>query len=70
MSKRTLQGLTIATVHSLDAARERRYYINLANSSTAFQSIKGSFALSDMVLNEDNAEQIGRMIAKHQIDSE
>ena len=70
MSKRTLQGLTTATVYSLEAARERRYYINLAKSSTTFQSIKDSFTLSGIVLDEDNAEQIGRMIAKHQIDGE
>lgn len=63
MSKYTVATLSVATVHSLDAARERRYYIDLANSSEVFQSIKGSFAISGMDLNDDNAENAGRMIA-------
>lgn len=56
-------SLSLATIHSLDAARERRHYIDLANSSEVFQSIKASFAISGMVLNDDNAEEAGRMIA-------
>lgn len=63
MSEHTVVTLQVATVHSLDAARERRYYIDLANSNSGFQSIKGSFAISGMVLNDDNAEEAGRMIA-------
>lgn len=63
MSEDTNPPLPVATIHSLDAARERRHYIDLANSSDLFQSIKASFAISGMVLNDDNAEDAGRMIA-------
>jgi hypothetical protein len=63
MSEHTVVALPVATVYSLDAPRERRYYIDLANSNSGFQSIKASFAISGMVLNDDNAEDAGRMIA-------
>jgi hypothetical protein len=52
-----------AIVVSLDAARQRRYYIDLANSHWAWQEVKASWALEGIHVNDDNAEQAGRMIA-------
>jgi len=52
-----------AAVHSLDAARERRYYIAVAHGSEAWLETKASFALSGMALTDDDAERAGRMIA-------
>lgn len=63
MTTHILSVSPVATVHSLDAARERRHYIDLANSSGTFQSIKESFAISGTVLGEDDAEIMGRIIA-------
>jgi hypothetical protein len=52
-----------ADVVSLDAARQRRHYINLANTHPDWQEIKASWALEGIELTDDNAEQAGRMIA-------
>lgn len=52
-----------ATVTSLDAARQRRYYIELANNHPAWQQIAASWALEGIIVTDDNAEQAGRMIA-------
>jgi hypothetical protein len=57
--------LETATIHSLDAARERRYYIALANADKAWQETKASFALSGISLDDDDAERAGRMLTKH-----
>lgn len=56
--------ITTATVTSLDAARQRRYYIELANSHPAWQLIVASWALEGIVITDDNAEHAGRMIAR------
>ncbi|MGB9992952.1 antitoxin VbhA family protein [Pseudoduganella rhizocola] len=55
--------ITTATVTSLDAARRRRYYIELANNHPAWQQIVASWALEGIIATDDNAEQAGRMIA-------
>lgn len=54
-----------ATIHSIDAVRERRYYIALANLDKAWQETKASFALSGINLDDDDAERAGRMLTKH-----
>jgi hypothetical protein len=50
-------------VIDLDAARERRRYIDLAHAHETWQQIKASFALSDIELDEDDAELAGRLFA-------
>lgn len=52
-----------ADSHALDAARQRRYYIDLANAHWAWQEIKASWALEGLHVTDDNAERAGRMIA-------
>ena len=50
---------------SLDAARQRRYYIELANADAAWIQTKASFALEGIEATDDDAERAGRMIAGH-----
>lgn len=52
-----------ATVHSLDVARERRFYITVAQENEAWLETKASFSLSGIELTDDDAERAGRMIA-------
>lgn len=52
-----------ADVVSLDAARQRRHYIDLANAHPAWLEIKASWALEGIELADDNAVDAGRMIA-------
>lgn len=52
-----------ADIVPLDAARQRRRYINLANAHEAWQEIKASWALEGIEVTDDNAMQAGRMIA-------
>jgi hypothetical protein len=54
-----------ATVASLDAARQRRHYIELARALLAWQEIAASWALEGIVMTDDDAERAGRMIADH-----
>lgn len=52
-----------ADIVSLDDARQRRHYINLANANEAWREIKASWALEGIEVTDDNAMQAGRMIA-------
>jgi hypothetical protein len=54
-----------ATVASLDAARQRRHYIELAHATPAWQELAASWALEGIVMTDDDAERAGRMIAGH-----
>jgi len=51
-------------VFSLDAARERRKYINIANASEDWIQTKASFALEGIELTDDHAARAGRLIAE------
>lgn len=55
----------IATVASLDAARQRRHYIELAHATPAWLELAASWALKGIVMTDDDAERAGRMIAGH-----
>lgn len=55
----------IATVASLDAARQRRHYIELAHATSAWLELAASWALEGIVMTDDDAERAGRMIAGH-----
>lgn len=48
---------------SLDAARERRRYIEIANNSTHWIQTKASFALEGIELTDVHAERAGRLIS-------
>jgi len=50
---------------SLDAARQRRYYIELANANASWNQTKASFALEGIEASDDDAASAGRMIAGH-----
>lgn len=52
-----------ADIISLDAERQRRHYIDLANAHAAWLEIKASWALEGIELADDNAMDAGRMIA-------
>lgn len=52
-----------ADIVSLDATRQRRHYIDLANAHEAWREIKASWALEGIEVTDDNAMQAGRMIA-------
>lgn len=52
-----------ADVFPLDAARERRKYIAIAEASEDWVQVKASFALSGIELTDRLAEQVGRMIS-------
>jgi hypothetical protein len=52
-----------AAVASLDAARQRRHYIDLARAHPAWQEIAASWALEGIAMTDDDAEHAGRMIA-------
>lgn len=52
-----------AEIIELDEERERRRYIALAHASDEWRQIKASFAIEGMILDDSNAEIIGRMIA-------
>ena len=54
-----------ADIVSLDAARQRRYYIELANANAGWIRTKASFALEGIEATDDDAERAGRMIAGH-----
>lgn len=48
---------------SLDTARERRRFIDLANANENWRQTVASFALSDITPTDDDAERAGRLIA-------
>ncbi|HYD82025.1 MAG TPA: antitoxin VbhA family protein [Paucimonas sp.] len=52
-----------ADLLSLDAARERRRYIDLANADPAWQEICASWALEGFQADDFSTEIAGRMIA-------
>lgn len=52
-----------ADIVSLDATRQRRHYIDLANAHEAWREIKASWALEGIEVTDDNTLQAGRMIA-------
>jgi hypothetical protein len=52
----------VLSVIDLDAARERRRYIGLANANEHWQQIKASFVLEDIELDDDDAELAGRLL--------
>ena len=54
-----------ATVASLDAARQRRHYVELARAHPAWQEIAASWALEGIAMTDDDAERAGRRIAGH-----
>ena len=54
-----------ADIVSLDVARQRRYYIELANANAARIQTKTSFALKGTEATDDDAARAGRMIAGH-----
>lgn len=58
-----IQPPATADIVSLDAARQRRHYIDLANAHPAWLEIKASWALSGIDLGDDSAAAAGRMIA-------
>ena len=58
-----IQPPATAEIVSLDAARQRRHYIDLANAHPAWLEIKASWALEGIELFDDNAVEAGRMIA-------
>lgn len=51
-------------VLSLDVARDRRKYINIANASEDWIQTKASFALEGIELTDDHAARAGRLIAE------
>jgi hypothetical protein len=53
----------LGKVMSLDEARERRHYIDLANADWDWQQTKASFALEGIELDDRDAERTGRFIA-------
>lgn len=55
--------MTTAQIHSLEEARKRRHYIELANASDAWIQTKASFAIEGIEATEDDAVRAGRMIA-------
>lgn len=57
------QIIQISKVVSLDAARQRRKFIALANASENWIQTRASFALSGIELDDDDAERAGRVIA-------
>ena len=59
----TSTPVSTAHIHSLDAALQRRHYIDLANAHPAWQQIKASWALEGLHADDDSAERAGRMIA-------
>ncbi|MGG7607029.1 hypothetical protein [Massilia sp. BKSP1R2A-1] len=58
-----IQPSATADIVSLDAARQRRHYIDLANAHPAWLEIKASWALEGIELTDDNAMNAGRMLA-------
>ncbi len=58
-----IQPTATANIVSLDLARQRRHYIDLANADPKWQQVKASFAFEGIELTDDNAVQAGRMIA-------
>ncbi len=50
-------------VVSLDAARRRRKFIDIASASESWVQTKASFALSGIELDDDDAERAGRLLA-------
>jgi hypothetical protein len=50
-------------VASLDAARLRRAFIDLAHASENWRQTRASFALEGIKLTDDDAERAGRMLA-------
>ncbi|KRB85145.1 hypothetical protein [Noviherbaspirillum sp. Root189] len=52
-----------ANVFALDAARERRKYIAIAEANEHWIQTKACFALSGIELTDDHAERAGRLIA-------
>jgi hypothetical protein len=60
-----IQPQASADVVSLDAVRQRRHHIDLANADPEWQQAKAPFASEGIELTDDNAEQAGRMIAGH-----
>ncbi|MCX7289594.1 hypothetical protein [Janthinobacterium sp.] len=58
-----IQPSATADIVSLDAARQRRHYIDLASAHPTWREIKVSWALEGIELVDDNAVDAGRMIA-------
>jgi len=58
-----MQPPATADTVSLDAARQRRHYIDLANAHPEWKQVKASFAIEGIELGDDNAVDAGRMIA-------
>ena len=52
-----------AEIISLDAARKRRYYIELARANEDWIQICASFAIEGIYPDDDDAVQAGRMIS-------
>ena len=52
-----------AEIISLDAARKRRYYIELANANEHWIQTCASFAIEGIYPTDDDAEHAGRMIS-------
>ena len=52
-----------AKVVSLDAVRQRRAHIALAQADEHWCQVRASFALSGIALTDDDAERAGRLLA-------
>lgn len=50
-------------VLSLDAERDRRRYITIANADHDWLQVKASFALEGIDMDDDDAERAGRILA-------
>lgn len=55
--------LNANNVLSIDAARERRRHIEIANNSEHWMQTKACFALEGIELTDDHAERAGQLIA-------
>lgn len=62
MQPRTPSPHTAAVI-ALDAIRDRRRYIALANANEDWMQVKASFALESIAFDDDDAERAGRQIA-------
>lgn len=57
------ESIHTAEILSLDQARKRRYYIELARANFDWQQTVASCAIEGMEPTDDDAERAGRMIA-------
>lgn len=60
---RTNETNQAGEVALLDAARQRRKFIAIANASASWIQTKASFALEGIALSDDEAERAGRLLA-------